>query len=125
MSICGYNGTIGRGLELLIEGMALELKNKVTPSNSSLKVIQRELIEISVLTEEMQKTHGSTEIEMFIGLNLLAKSLFHNASEKLSDKSTEDDLVDSCNDIGKKFISILESTENYSESIKKRYFCVQ
>ena len=118
MSICGYNEMIGQGIRLMVKGMAVELIKKSDETTPKL-ALERELEELPVLINKMKEKGNSTEIEMFVGLNLLAKALFIFVNDGLSKNSESADLDSLCALGADNFISILEETEKESLTLRR------
>ena len=116
MAICDYNDNIGRGLEILVEGMieALEVKAK----HESVDVVfSRELVELETMIGVMEKAHGNTLPAMFVGLNLLARALFERVYRNLQ-TSRREDFAKECREVGKAFILLLAETERRHQDLR-------
>lgn len=115
MSICGYNKKIGDALMLLAEGMIDALLEKPDMPDIDY-VLHREDEELDVMISSM-RDHDDVRINMFLGLNLLARPLFRVARLKIaSDPSLS--LEDAIMDTTRSFIELLEATENHNKKMR-------
>lgn len=116
VAICGFNDKIGQGLQLLVEGM-IEALVKKAQTSSSTEVLSRELIELDNIISVLSEAPGEFLPEMFIGLNLLAKSMFVEVQNELQ-CSGSDDLATACRTVGDEFVSLLAETELRNEELR-------
>jgi hypothetical protein len=116
MAICGFNAKIGEGLRLLVEGMIEALEKKARTSSSN-EVLARELVELDNIVSVLRSAPGEVLPEMFIGLNLLAKSLFAEVQNELRSSGSHD-LATACREVGKNFVDLLAQTELRSEELR-------
>ncbi len=116
MAICGFNEKIGEGLQLLVEGMIDALEKKAQTSSSH-EVLAREQIELDNIISVLKTAPGEVLPEMFIGLNLLAKSLFTAVQNELR-ASGSDDLAGACREVGNNFVDLLAQTEMRNEELR-------
>lgn len=116
MAICGFNEKIGQGLQLLVEGMIDALEKKAQTSSSK-EVLARELVELDNIISVLSTAPGEVLPEMFIGLNLFAKSLFAEVQNELR-SSGSDDLAAACREVGNNFVDLLAQTELRSEELR-------
>jgi hypothetical protein len=118
MAICGFNQKIGEGLNLLVEGMIEALEKKAEISSSE-EVLARELVELNSIVSVLSTAPGEVLPQMFIGLNLLAKSMFVEVQHELRSDGS-DDLASACRKIGNDFVDLLARTEIRNEEIRSR-----
>ena len=116
MAICGYNDRIGEGLQLLVEGM-IEALQKKAEMTSSQEVLAREQVELDNIISVLKTAPGEVLPEMFIGLNLLAKSLFSAVQNEMRE-SGSDDLAGPCREVGNHFVDLLAETEKRNEELR-------
>jgi hypothetical protein len=118
MAICGYNEKIGNGLKMLVEGMIDALEKKAATSSAEV-VLKRELVELDNIISVLKTAPGEVLPEMFIGLNLLAKSMFSEVQKELYSSQSED-LASACRKIGNNFVDLLAQTELKNEELRSR-----
>jgi hypothetical protein len=116
MAICGFNDKIGQGIRLLFEGMIDALEKKAAATSTD-EVLQRELVELDNIISVLRTAPGEVLPEMFIALNLLARSLFTNVQNELR-SSKSNNLARACREVGDNFIDLLAHTELKSEELR-------
>lgn len=116
MGICGFNEKIGRGLDLLIEGMIEALEKKVRTSSEE-AVLARELIELDNMIAVLEAAKGEVLPEMFVGLDVLAKALFLQVQSDLK-SSGNHRLGGACREIGNRFVDLLARTEQMNSGLE-------
>ncbi len=116
MAICGYNEKIGNGLKMLVEGMIDALEKKVATSSTE-AVLKRELVELDAIISVLKTAPGEVLPEMFIGLNLLAKSMFSEVQKELHSSGSKD-LAAACRKVGNNFVDLLAQTELKNEDLR-------
>jgi hypothetical protein len=117
MAICGFNDKIGQGLGLLVEGMIEALQKKAV-STSAAEVLQREIVELDTIVSVLRTAPGQVLPEMFIGLNLLARSMFIEVERELRN-SKSGDLGTACRKICDELIDLLARTEMRSQEMRQ------
>ena len=101
---------------MLVDGMVEALEKKAKEASVH-EVLDRERIELETMISTMQKAHGDTLPEMFVGLNHLAKALFERVQSNLKDSKSED-LGTECRAVGEAFVYLLSETEKRSEQLR-------
>jgi len=117
MAICGFNDKIGQGLGLLVEGMIEALQKKAV-NTSAAEVLQREIVELDTIVSVLRTAPGQVLPEMFIGLNLLARSMFIEVERELRN-SKSGDLGAACRTISDQFVDLLARTEMRSQEMRQ------